>query len=186
MLNDQSTPTPLSAHADQPTRRELIDSLYQHHASTVLGLVASRARADDATIEDACQTAWAQLCAHPEVDLSTAGTVRWLVVTATRAAWKLQHRPAVPAGPMLGEPDDPGELAEPASTGDGDPLERTIDREHYHDQRAVLLSLTARERRFVGLHAAGLSYTAISRLTGASPRTVERQILRARAKLKQG
>lgn len=44
--------------------------------------------------------------------------------------------------------------------------------------------MTARERRIVGLHAAGLSYTEISNVTGYSERTVERQLLRGRRKLR--
>ncbi len=166
-------------------RRQQIAVLYDRHAATVLALVARRAHTDRATVEDACQTAWAQLCAHPEVDLRIAGTISWLAVTATREAWKLQHRPPRPAG-AIGEPENASELPEPAGSGENDPLELAIDHEHHHERRELLLSLTARERRFLGLQATGLSYAAISQLTNATPRTVERQILRARRKLKGG
>ena len=44
--------------------------------------------------------------------------------------------------------------------------------------------MTAREWRIVGLHAIGLSYTEVSRVTGDSARTVERQLLRGRHKLR--
>lgn len=44
--------------------------------------------------------------------------------------------------------------------------------------------MAAREWRIVGLHAAGLSYTEVSRATGDSERTVQRQLIRGRHKLR--
>ena len=44
--------------------------------------------------------------------------------------------------------------------------------------------LTGRERRLLGLQAAGYSYREISRATGDTVRTVERQLWRARRKLR--
>ncbi len=168
-------------------RGMLIAGLYERHASTVERLVAARARTDRASIQDACQTAWTRLCAHPEVDAAAAeSTIRWLVVTATREAWKLAGHRVSPAGAMIGEATDAGELAEPAGGGEDDPLELAIAHEAHRERRALLLTLTARERQFLALQAAGLSYLEITAHTGASARTVERQILRARAKLKGG
>ncbi len=51
--------------------------------------------------------------------------IGWLVVTATREAWKLARARAIPAGAMIGEPDDGGELAEPADTIHADPRSTT-------------------------------------------------------------
>jgi DNA-directed RNA polymerase specialized sigma24 family protein len=44
--------------------------------------------------------------------------------------------------------------------------------------------LTARQARIVALHAAGHTYELISEMLGLSVRTVERQLLRARRKLR--
>lgn len=40
--------------------------------------------------------------------------------------------------------------------------------------------MTARQRRMIGLHAAGFRYDEIAEITSATPRTVERQIERGR------
>lgn len=187
MPHDPSTNTRAAAPESDATRQRLIASLYQQHASTVLRLVRGRVRADRASIEDVCQTAWLRLCTHPEVDLAAPGAaIGWLVVTATREAWRLARARAIPAGAMIGDTGDAGELAEPADTTHADPLEVAIDHEHHRERRALLLTLTARERQFLGLQGAGLSYQEIAALSGASRRTVERQILRARGKLARG
>ncbi|MGZ4246591.1 MAG: RNA polymerase sigma factor [Solirubrobacteraceae bacterium] len=64
------------------------------------------------------------------------------------------------------------------------PLEQAIERERYEQQRAQLLSLPARQRQLLGLHGAGLTYEEIAERTGDSRRTVERQLLRGRARLR--
>jgi RNA polymerase sigma factor (sigma-70 family) len=162
-------------------REEQLAVLYERHADSVERQVANRARAPRVVIEDACQTAWARLCARADIDAVAPGAVRWLIVTATREAWRLaSHRREVPVGGWCGEPQD-GELVEPIGTS-GDPVAVAIDHEHSAELRDRLTILTARERQFLGLQAAGLSYHEIAQ-TGASIRTVERQILRARRKL---
>jgi DNA-binding CsgD family transcriptional regulator len=57
-----------------------------------------------------------------------------------------------------------------------DPLAAAIDLAYYQELRERLAPLTVREREVLALRAAGLSYEEISH-TGASVRTVERQIL---------
>lgn len=52
--------------------------------------------------------------------------------------------------------------------------------------RRRLAALTARERQFLALQALGLSYDAISAELDVTVRTVERQILRGRRKLRDG
>jgi RNA polymerase sigma factor (sigma-70 family) len=165
-------------------RADRIACLYERHAMTVERQVSRRARAPQAVIEDACQTAWTRLCARTDIDADGGSVVRWLVVTAMREAWKLSSRQReVPVGgwssdPGVGElPEPPGDLA--------DPLAAAIDHAHYQELRDQLATLTVRERQFLALQAAGLSYEEISQ-TGASVRTVERQILRGRRKLREG
>jgi DNA-directed RNA polymerase specialized sigma24 family protein len=76
-----------------------------------------------------------------------------------------------------------GELPEPA--GDTpDPLDVAISHEHTRELKGRLEMLADRERQFLALQALGLTYQEIA-ATGASIRTVERQILRGRGKLNQ-
>jgi RNA polymerase sigma factor (sigma-70 family) len=164
------------------SRDERLAVLYERHAGSVERQVSHRAGAPHAVIEDACQTAWTRLCARADIGADAPGAVRWLIVTATREAWRLAaRRREVPVGGWCAEPAQ-GELAEPAGTT-GDPVAVAIEHERSAEPRDRLSVLTARERQFLGLQAAGLSYHEIAQ-TGASMRTVERQILRARRKLR--
>jgi RNA polymerase sigma factor (sigma-70 family) len=165
-------------------RTERIAELYERHAASIERQVSQRARAPRAVIEDACQTAWTRLCARADVDAEARGAVRWLIVTATREAWKLSSRQReVPIGGWSSEPGE-GELPEPAGET-AEPPTVAIDHEHSRELRDRLADLNPRERQFLALQAAGLTYEEISQM-GASIRTVERQILRGRRKLRNG
>jgi hypothetical protein len=83
----------MSARGDQ------IAALYAEQARLVQRQVARRVNAPTAVIEDACQTAWERLCAHPDVDQNTPGAVRWLVVTAMREAWRRAGGREIPTDP---------------------------------------------------------------------------------------
>lgn len=163
-------------------RTQRIALLFTQHAATVQGLVRARVSACPALVEDACQTAWERLCMHPEVDPAQAGAVRWLVVTATREAWRRArnaHEELV--GNWLGDAGEQ-ELPEPAGLS-SDPCELVLGRERHADRVALLAKLTSRERRYLALHGIGLSYVEIAATEGSTVRTVERQILRARRRL---
>ena len=165
-------------------REALVASLFARQARDVVRLVGARVRAPYVVIEDACQTAWMRLLAHGEVDVEGPGAVRWVVITATREAWRRSAQRQTPTGSWSavgGELRD-GELPEPAGHS-ADPVEVAIEREHTRELQERLNTLTGRERRFLALQALGLSYQEIAFQTGASLRTVERQILRGRHKL---
>jgi RNA polymerase sigma factor (sigma-70 family) len=174
MFNDRGR---ISTTGQAGSRQQVLASLYAQHAKKVQRLVARHAGGD---VEDACQTAWERLLSHNEVDLQGRGVVNWLVITAAREAWKRagQNR-ELPFEALRGEDGD-AELIEPA--GDApDPLAVLLERD---DTRRRLARLTARERQFLALQVLGLTYGEISQATGASWRTVERQVLRARRKLR--
>ena len=162
-------------------RRAQIADLFLRHGATVRGLVAAHVSDAPGIVDDACQSAWERLCTHTEVDLTRTGVIRWLVVTATREAWRRARLREVPVGGWLAEPDE-RELPEPAGPT-SDPFELVLARERYVECVGLLAKLTARERRFLGLHAIGLNYREIADVDDASLRTVERQILRACGKL---
>jgi RNA polymerase sigma factor (sigma-70 family) len=164
-------------------RSERIAVLYQRHAATVRRLVARRATVPVAVIEDACQTAWTRLCEHTEVGLDDERAVTgWLLVTAVREAWRYTtRRRETAAGAWLVDTEDAGELPEPVAGG-LDPLEVAL----VHERLRAMSCLTDREKRFVGLQAAGLSYEEIAVRLEVSVRTTERQILRGRRTLREG
>ena len=159
------------------SRQQLISSLYAQHAAKVERLVARQAGGD---VQDACQTAWERLLGHEEVDVQGRGVIQWLVITAAREAWKRStHKREMPFVALSGD-DSGAEQFEPV--GDSpDPLAVVLERD---DARRRLAVLTDREREFLALQVLGLTYTEIAQATATSPRTAERQILRARRKLR--
>jgi RNA polymerase sigma factor (sigma-70 family) len=162
-------------------RRQRLGALYELHAESVRRLVCRRVSAPRAVIEDACHTAWLRLCARDDVALDTRSAVKWLVVTATRESWRTGGRREVAVGGWL--PDEEGhELPEPA----GDAPDPAVVAAGRDEVRRRLETLTARERQFLTLQALGLSYEEISVRLDASVRTVQRQILRGRRKLRRG
>ena len=149
-----------------------VGDLYRALAPRLEQIVRVDIRASDAVVEDACQFAWTRLVHH-------AGRVRretvlsWLATTAVHEAYKLirrQHRD-VPLEEVC-------ERAQAAQARDPEELVQ---------QRERLRSLTRvseRQQRLLWLHAVGLSYAEIARYTGYTPRTVERQLLRAKRRIK--
>lgn len=165
----------VSTRGTAASRQQLVSTLYAEHAAKVERLVARQAGGD---VQDACQTAWERLLGHEEVDVQGHGVIQWLVITATREAWKRSRKREVLFETRRGD-DGEAEWFEPA--GDApDPLAVVLQRD---DARRRLARLTEREREFLALQVLGLTYTEIAQATGASPRTGERQILRARRKL---
>ena len=152
-----------------------VGAVYVSHAAKVRRLVRHYVRAPEPVIEDACQTAWTRLVRDPaRVCPDTA--VAWLVTTAIREAIRLIRRGS---RELLLEDllDDAGELHQI----DGPPA--TEDVVEHRLRLETLRLLPDRQQRFVWLQALGWSYAEIEELTGATPRTIDRQLLRARRTL---
>ncbi|HET9104508.1 MAG TPA: sigma-70 family RNA polymerase sigma factor [Solirubrobacteraceae bacterium] len=135
-------------------------------------LVAFNVRADSALIEDACQTAWLRLT-RSGLALSPGARLSWLVTTATREALRLvrAHQAELPldapeAGPLASCAPGPAVVAEQRC------------------QLGIVQSLNARQRRLIWLQGLGFSYQEMADREQASLRTVERQVLRARGRLR--
>jgi RNA polymerase sigma factor (sigma-70 family) len=164
-------------------RRAQIEAFYIRESSQLLRLVRRDLRTDFHVAEDACQTAWVALLRREDVPLD-AGGLAWMRMVARTTGYRAARGRETSAGSFQSSAghSETGELPEPAGERGG-PLERTLERERYEQRRAQLLSLPARQRQLLGLHGAGLTYEEIAAHTGDSRRTVERQLLRGRARL---
>ena len=153
-----------------------IGELYLAFAGRLTQIVRFNVRAPTAVIEDACQFAWARLLHHR--GRVRRDTVRaWLTRTATHQALKLVRREdrELSLDAIL----EPAHAL--ARAGLTPPLEELID------QRGRLESigrLPERQQRLVWLHGLGFSYTEMARDCGYTPRTVERQLLRGKRRLR--
>ena len=145
-------------------------ALFTEHHERLERAVASAVTAPHQVIEDVCAFAWLQLLrTEPEREAIFA----WLKVVAIREAIRLAtHKPAEPLETPSGEP-----AVEPEAAVD-------VETEcAAREALAAVAALPARQRRVLGLHVAGFSYTEIGERTGDSYRTVDRQMAKARRAL---
>jgi len=171
---------------DHRARRDAVARFYTEHADLLRNLVARRVHTTAATIEDACQNAWAILLAHPEIDLDHRG-LRWLTTVAIREAW--QHARStidlhiLPPDLDL-EPDDLDELSESAGPA-SDPVDIVVARDQHQQRVEAFTALKPREREALWLHAMGHSYQEIAALTGSTYTATNRRITEGRVRLRQ-
>ncbi len=151
------------------TLQEVAD-LYAAQSVRVRRLVHLRLTAPDAVVEDACQVAWMRLVRNrSHVRRQTAAS--WLVRVAGREALRLMDL-RDRERPLELLDDDPGRVPDLIDTlADSRVRLGAVDR------------LPERQRRLVWLQGLGFSYSEMAGVTGDSPRTVERQLVRARRKL---
>jgi RNA polymerase sigma factor (sigma-70 family) len=162
------------ARYSEPTSTGIdIGVIYASSAAKVRRLVRHTVRAPDPLIDDACQTAWTRLIRDRERVRAPDAVVGWLVTTAVREALKLTRRAAREL--FLEELlDETGELHELA----GAPEPEDIVDDHLRLESLRLLP--ERQQRLVWLQALGWTYIEMSELTGDTPRTIDRQLVRAR------
>ena len=132
-------------------------------------------RTREENVQDACSFAFLQLLRYQP---SRESVFSWLLAVAVREAVKLDQRGR--REPPLPAREDGVEL---------EPVDERADPEIVLETIAALeaiaaAGLSARQARIVALHSAGYRYESISKQLGVSPRTVERQLLRARGKLR--
>ncbi len=157
-----------------PQHTATVSALFQEHQPRLKRQLSNIVRTSAANIDDACAYAWMQLLRHPP---QSDSTYSWLLTVAVRYAIKLDREGRRELGP------------EPAEAADTDPVDlhdAVLQHEQTLDAAATIqrAHLTARELRILSLHVAGYSYDEISAVTTDSLRTVERQLLRARRKLR--
>jgi RNA polymerase sigma-70 factor (ECF subfamily) len=153
-----------------------VDELYRSLAPRLEQIVRLDVRAGDAVIEDACQFAWSRLVHH--ADRVRAETVlAWLARVAVHEALRLLRRERR----ELSLEAESESLEAHAVCPSHPPPE--VLYEHRERLRA-LGELPERQRRMVWLHALGLSYGEIAIYSGCTVRTVERQLLRGKRRLR--
>ena len=133
--------------------------------------------ASDSVVDDACQHAWDALLRNRE-HVRSATALAWLTRTAVREAVRILNREQ-----RYASLDDPVLLAGgggvPARSGG--PEDEVLQRERI----ASIRGLPRRQQQMVLLQSFGLSYTEIAAHTGCTTRTVERQLLRAKRRVRQ-
>jgi RNA polymerase sigma factor (sigma-70 family) len=156
-------------------RTAQIADLYAEHELAVRRIVSRAVDRSTMFVEDACQFAWTQLLTHTYIDPTGPSTRSWVIHVAIHAVYRQCAVAAREIPDAPGDQDLPVEAALPLD-------ERVL--EHVSAEQ-LLQGLTARERRFVGLQAAGLHYDEIASIEGVSLRTVERQLMRGKRKLRE-
>ncbi len=152
-----SSPAAARALAQRSTTVTTVDrsaqiaALYARHADRLHRLVASRVHAPDATIEDACQNAWAILLRRPHITLDERG-IHWLATVAIREGWRRSRAARdVPAG-------DSSPSLHPCGADGPDAFELTLAHLEHEQRVNDLAQLKPRERRELLLKALGFRY----------------------------
>jgi RNA polymerase sigma factor (sigma-70 family) len=152
-----------------------VAELYNRLARRLELIVRLDVRAPDVVIEDACQFAWSRLLHHRH-RVHHETVMSWLARTAVHEALKLLRRDRRELS-LQSAADNVSMAQSPAPP----PPERVECRERIDG----LKSLPERQQRVVWLRAFGLSYAEIAAHEGCTTRTVERQLLRARQRIRQ-
>jgi RNA polymerase sigma factor (sigma-70 family) len=149
---------------------EDVDAIYSRYAEDLRRIVRKNLTLTDDVLDDACQFAWSTLLiARPR--LAAGVELRWLVTTATREALRLMR---------IRRGETP--WSEPRTDGAGP--DSTLESVELRGRLAEVKYLSPRQQQIVWLHGLGYEYREISAVTGATPRTVERQLMKARRKLR--
>jgi RNA polymerase sigma factor (sigma-70 family) len=154
-----------------------VGELYSELAGRLEQVVRGEVRAPAPLIEDACQFAWWRLVVHAH-RVERRSALSWLAKTAAHEAIKLIRR----------EERDVSLEAQLDGTGEAAIASRWPGPNQVAEQRAqleLLRTLPVRQRTVLLLQAAGFSYEETATSLGVSRRTVERQIMRGRHKLRQ-
>jgi len=178
-----------------------IEYLYRAHSGNLAGVVRRHVGGvSDATREDACQHAWMQLVVHRD-RVARDAALSWLMRVAIRRGYRLargEKREVPLLDAMTGTGGSGSSLDSRNSDGTTTAISRSgrvlahrwrelttsppsVESLHARD---CIAALPERERRMVLGVGLGLSYDELSELTGDSPRTVERLILRGRRRLR--
>ncbi|MDQ6842687.1 MAG: sigma-70 family RNA polymerase sigma factor [Actinomycetota bacterium] len=153
-----------------------LGELYAMLARRLEQIVRLDVRAPEPVIEEACQFAWSRLTYHRD-RVRRDAALTWLAKTAIHEAFKLIRRDARELS--LEATLESG--AEMPSRGGASAPDVLVEQ---RERLASVHRLPERQQRLVWLHALGHSYAEMAAHEGYTPRTVERQLLRARESLR--
>ncbi|HET9718931.1 MAG TPA: sigma-70 family RNA polymerase sigma factor [Solirubrobacteraceae bacterium] len=161
-----------------PRNRPRPETNYAELAPRLQAIVAHNIRAPQALIEDACQIAWSQWVTHRD-RVSPNSVLAWLATTAIREALRLirQESRHVPLAEGL---EAGGRVINLPIRAPGP--EQLVE---FREQLAEVRRLPVRQQRALLMQGFGYDYREIAAQTGATRRTVERNLLRARQGLEQ-
>jgi RNA polymerase sigma factor (sigma-70 family) len=154
-----------------------VGELYALLAKRLEQIVRVDVRAPDVVVEDACQFAWSRLVDHRH-RVHRETVMGWLARTAVHEALKVLRR-------------DRRELSLEAVSEQAAPamaryFPATDVLAEKRERLGEIRRLPERQQRVLWLHALGWSYAEIAAREGCTVRTVDRQLLRARQRLRQG
>jgi RNA polymerase sigma factor (sigma-70 family) len=162
---------------DEGGRPVDVGELYELLAKRLEQIVRLDVHASDVVVEDACQFAWSRLLHHRD-RVHRETVMSWLARTAVHEAVKLLRRDRRELSI-----DAVVERAAPVAVASSVPAPHTLVENR--ERLAELSLLPTRQQRVLWLHAFGLSYAEIAEYEGCTVRTVERQLLRARQRIRQ-
>ncbi len=176
----------LSAHATATrlVRTETADlgglgdlgELYVSLSPRLERIVRMDVRAPRPVIEDACQIAWGQLVRYRHA-VRPESALSWLATTAIHEAFGLLRRQNK-CHSLEGTLERSGDVAVLESAPGADEVWEVRERL----ERLTVLS--QRQQQMLWLQGLGYSYREIAAKTGCTVRTVERQLLRAKRKVR--
>lgn len=164
-------------HKPGAATRRGVARLYADLAPNVRRIVASNLAAPNAVVEDACQVAWSRLITH-RAEIGDGAELGWLVTTATRVMLRTLHARRREVSYEIEA--ETGELWQRV-----DPCQRADLRSELADRLGALRALTPRQRQLLCLRGIGYDYAEIAARTGDSERTVARQLMQGRRRLRQ-
>jgi RNA polymerase sigma factor (sigma-70 family) len=172
----------MAATTAHVTPESAFGELYRGLSRRLEQIVRADVGAPEPVVEDACQFAWGRLLAQA-TRIRAEVALSWLSTTAVREARRLMHARERDVSLEISEPGvaespGPGALVPPMRAETDSLIE---DRE----QLRLMRLLPERQQRILWLHALGLSYEEIAAYTGDSMRTVERQLLRGRRRIRE-
>ncbi len=152
-----------------------LGTLYRALAPKLDRIIRRDIRAADSVIEDACQFAWSRFVARAD-SVRREAALAWLTKTAMHEAFKLARRNSRDIS-LDAAVEQAGESL---LCGRGSAADEVVER---RARLEAIASLPVRQRRLVWMQGLGFSYAEMALHTNSTPRTVERQLLRAKRRL---
>ena len=153
-----------------------LSELYASLSARLERIVRMDVRAPRSVIEDACQVAWGQLIRYRD-SVQRDSALSWLATTAVHEAFGLLRRQN-----RFYSLDDVVQRQGDLALLDTAPAADEIC--ELRERLKGIGGLSHRQQQMLWLHGLGYTYREIAATTGCTKRTVERQLLRAKRKMR--